>query len=145
MLDYLGVSTIHCPLTWTTGSLTCVCDLFACVYTRGTSVYSFIRRTFVGSAQFDPGEIAERVQSLACNRYASIWWPRFIMAFRRPRFNTSASQHQGRGGGGREGLNFCIRCIPSSDRTNGKGLGEWERGGGGGQGKEKMCVASGVH
>ena len=33
-------------------SLTCVCDLFACVYTRGTSVYSLIRSTFeVESAQ----------------------------------------------------------------------------------------------
>ena len=41
-------------LTWTTGPLTCIiidmhilCDLFACVPARGTSIYSSIRRTFV--------------------------------------------------------------------------------------------------
>ena len=51
MLGYFNVSIIHRTLTWTTGSLTCVCDLFACVDTRGTSVYSLIRRTFVESAQ----------------------------------------------------------------------------------------------
>ena len=32
-------------LTWSTGSLTSVCDLFACVYTWETSVYSLIWRT----------------------------------------------------------------------------------------------------
>ena len=31
----------HQILTWTTGSLMCVCDLFACVYARGTSVYTY--------------------------------------------------------------------------------------------------------
>ena len=40
------VSRVHRTLTWTTGSLTCVS-----IYTRGTSVYSLIRRTFVESAQ----------------------------------------------------------------------------------------------
>ena len=30
-----------------------VCDLFACVYTRGTLVYSLIRRTFVVCTEFD--------------------------------------------------------------------------------------------
>ena len=35
MLGYFGVSIIHRTLIWTTGSLTCVCDIFACVYTRG--------------------------------------------------------------------------------------------------------------
>ena len=30
---YFGVSIIHRTRTWTTGSLTCVCDLFACIYT----------------------------------------------------------------------------------------------------------------
>ena len=29
---YFVVSIIHRTLSWTTGSLTCVCDLFACVY-----------------------------------------------------------------------------------------------------------------
>ena len=41
---YFVVYIIHQTLTWATGSLTCVCDPFACVYTRGTSVYSLIRR-----------------------------------------------------------------------------------------------------
>ena len=39
------ISIIHRTLTWSTGSLTCVCHLFARVYTRGTSVSSLIRRT----------------------------------------------------------------------------------------------------
>ena len=51
MLGYFGVSTTRRTLTWTTWSLTCVCVIFACVYSRGTSVYSLIRRTFVESAQ----------------------------------------------------------------------------------------------
>ena len=42
MLGYFGVPIVHLTLTWTTGSLTCVGDLFACVYARGTSVYSLI-------------------------------------------------------------------------------------------------------
>ena len=33
MLGYFCVSIIHQTLTWTTGSLTCVCDLFACMHT----------------------------------------------------------------------------------------------------------------
>ena len=41
---YFVVYIIHQTLTWAPGSLTCVCDPFACVYTRGTSVYSLIRR-----------------------------------------------------------------------------------------------------
>ena len=51
MLGQFGVSTIHWTLTWTSWSLTCVCDLFALICSRGTSVYSFIWRTFVVSAQ----------------------------------------------------------------------------------------------
>ena len=47
MLGYLGVSIIHRTLTRTTGSLTCVCDLFPCVYTKMISVYSLIQRTSV--------------------------------------------------------------------------------------------------
>ena len=34
-----------------TGFLTCVCALFAYVYTRGTPAYSVIARTFVESLQ----------------------------------------------------------------------------------------------
>ena len=51
-LGYFGVSIIHQTLTWTTGSFThayAVC--FACVYTRGTLVYSLIRRTFIEPTQ----------------------------------------------------------------------------------------------
>ena len=53
MPGYFGVSVIHQTLRWTTGSLTWVCDLFACVYTQsqGTLVYNFNRRTFIESAQ----------------------------------------------------------------------------------------------
>ena len=43
LLGYFGVSIIHCARTWTTGSLTCASDLFACRYTLGTLVYSLIR------------------------------------------------------------------------------------------------------
>ena len=42
MLGYFAVPIIPLTLTWTTGSITCLCDIFACVYTRGTSVYSLI-------------------------------------------------------------------------------------------------------
>jgi len=41
-----GVSIIHRTLTSTTGSLTCESDLFACVDTRGTSVYSLYPKDF---------------------------------------------------------------------------------------------------
>ena len=50
-LGYFGVSIIHPAPTWTTGSLTCVNDLFARVHTRGTSVYSLTGKTVVESAQ----------------------------------------------------------------------------------------------
>ena len=43
MLGYFGDSIIHHTLTWITESLTCVCGLFACVYTWGTSVHSLIQ------------------------------------------------------------------------------------------------------
>ena len=59
MLGYLGVYILHRTLTWTTGSLTCVCDLFACVYNRGTSVYSLIRshRNNKGTQQQRPKSV----------------------------------------------------------------------------------------
>ena len=50
-LGYFVVSIIHRTLTWTTGSLTCVCDFFARLYTRGPSVYSLTRKIVVESAQ----------------------------------------------------------------------------------------------
>ena len=45
---FLTISTILKTLTWTTGCLTCLCDLFACVYTyrdQPTSVYPLIWRS----------------------------------------------------------------------------------------------------
>ena len=67
-------------LTWTTGSLTCVRDLFARVYTRETSVYSLIQRTFVESAQNStPEKSQDGSKSLARNGHPSIWWPRSIV------------------------------------------------------------------
>ena len=49
MLVYFVFSIIHRYLTWTTGSFTCICNIFPIVYnyTRETLVYSPIRRTFV--------------------------------------------------------------------------------------------------
>ena len=41
----LMFSIIRPALTWTTGSLTCVCDLFCIRVHTGTWVYSLIRRT----------------------------------------------------------------------------------------------------
>ena len=56
--------------------LTCLCDLFACVYTLGTLVYSLIWRAFVKSAQ----ELTlEKSQSLARNDHPSRWWPCSVM------------------------------------------------------------------
>ena len=59
MLGYFVVSIVHQTLTWTTGSLTCVCDMFACVYTWGTLFFGLIWRTFVRACtEFDSGEIS---------------------------------------------------------------------------------------
>ena len=72
----LGVSITHQTLMWTTWSLTRVCDLFACIYTRGTSVYSLNRRTFCRNcAEFDSREII----CLARNSHPSSWWPHSIV------------------------------------------------------------------
>ena len=43
----LFVSRIQGTLTWITGSLICVCDLFACVYTQGASIYYLVCTAFV--------------------------------------------------------------------------------------------------
>ena len=40
MLGCSSVSILYLTLTWNTGSLTCVRDLFACVYTRDLSLLS---------------------------------------------------------------------------------------------------------
>ena len=52
-LVHLGgfvVSIVRPSLTWPTGSLTCMWNLFACLCTMGTGVYCLIRRTFAESA-----------------------------------------------------------------------------------------------
>ena len=55
MLGYFDDSIIHQTLTWTTASLTCLCNLFALyiyIHTHGgTLVYNVIRRIFVEAAQ----------------------------------------------------------------------------------------------
>ena len=82
MLGYFGVSIIRWNLTWTTGSLTCVCHLFfACVCTQGTSIYSLIRRTFVESAQHLTPRKSQGVRKawLACICHPSMWWPRLTV------------------------------------------------------------------
>ena len=47
-MGYFSVSITHQTLTVKI-TPTCVCDLYACVYARETSVYSPIRKTFVAS------------------------------------------------------------------------------------------------
>ena len=49
----------------------CACALFACVYTRRTSVYSLIRRTFVESAQNLTPDGRKAKQSQARNGHTS--------------------------------------------------------------------------
>ena len=44
-LIFIFVSIIHRTQTWTTGPLTCVCNLSARVYTRRSPVYRVTRRT----------------------------------------------------------------------------------------------------
>ena len=63
----------QCMLEYT-GSLTCVCDLLACVYTQRTLVYSLIQRTFVMSGQNLTGKMGGQVESLAENGHPYIWW-----------------------------------------------------------------------
>ena len=61
-----------------TGSLTCVCGLFACVYTQETSVYSLILWTFVEPAlnlTLEKSQGGRAQSKLARNSHPSIWWP----------------------------------------------------------------------
>ena len=71
MLGYFGVSTIHGTLTRITGSLTCACDIFACVYTPVASVVSSEDFCSV-CTEFDSGEISGRAESLARNGHPSL-------------------------------------------------------------------------
>ena len=66
MLGCFSVSILHWILTWTPGSLMCLCDLFAWVYAWGTSVYHLVPSTFVELAEnFGCGELWGWVLSLA--------------------------------------------------------------------------------
>ena len=60
---YFVASIVHQTLTWTSGSLTCICDLF---HMRVCT-------------EFDSGEISGRAQSPAHNGHPSIWWSRSIV------------------------------------------------------------------
>ena len=61
------------------GFLRCITDLFACVYTQGTLIYSLIQRTFVFRSPYwislQKSLGTRRPQSLACNCQPSTWWP----------------------------------------------------------------------
>ena len=75
MLCYFGVSTIRWTLTWTTGSLTYTCDLFACVYTHRTSHSKDFCRV---CTQFDSGETLRQAQSLTYDSHLAVWWPHSV-------------------------------------------------------------------
>ena len=90
-----SVSIIHWTLTWNTGSLMCVCDLFACVYTQGL-VQCLIWMTFMGYSictEFSPQGNLPTVstQSLAQNGHPSIWWPCLVMLA--PAFESEGSHY----------------------------------------------------
>lgn len=70
-------SIIHLTLTWNVGSLACICDRFACIYTWRALVYSLIY-SFIKSAQNFSGEISGQVRSLARSGSPSTWWPRSV-------------------------------------------------------------------
>ena len=69
-------STVHRLLT-STGSLTRVCDLFACVYTH-LSLWSRPWDSCRICTEFGSGELSGRAQSLARNSHTSVWRPRSI-------------------------------------------------------------------
>lgn len=74
-------------LTWTMWSSTCICDIFACTYTWGTSVYSFIWRTFhqvckqltPNKSQGGHKAVHIIVTPQHFNSHPSIWWPSSIV------------------------------------------------------------------
>ena len=77
------VSITHRTLTWTAGSLTYVCDIFACTYIRrwGASLYRLIRRTSLQSLhrKWLWRNHRRRFPSPARSGYPSVWWPRSIV------------------------------------------------------------------
>ena len=100
MFSCMGASVIHWILTWTAGSLNCICDLSACVYTCSnlsfiwshfppythvvTWAYGliFLPRTFVESApDFESRVISGQVQNLACHSYLSTYNARLCLTW----------------------------------------------------------------
>ena len=81
MMGSFDGSIIHRTLTWAAGSLTCVSDLLACVYTQETSVYSLIQRTSVVCTELDSKTISGRVQVRLCCNYKQYrgTWARYIV------------------------------------------------------------------
>ena len=82
-LGYFSVSK-NCNMT--SGSLTCVWDLFACntciiyIYTGVTLVYGLIQRTCCSFCTlFDPEELSGQDQSTVSNGHPSMPWPCSIM------------------------------------------------------------------
>ena len=67
IMDFVAASITHQTLTWTTGSLTCVCDLFACItHTNDLGLVSSERLC---------REISRWLQtSLARTGQPSMWW-----------------------------------------------------------------------
>ena len=72
LLGYFDVAIIHRTLTWTTGSLTCVCGLYACAYTLGTSVNSLIRRS--REHEQTPFQIKNWILIIISRRTNIKWW-----------------------------------------------------------------------
>ena len=83
VLGYFGVSVIHRILTWTMGSLTCVRDLFACVYSKktwcltSTETIRLIREG--GGGGMEVGEEGDYIRMISALRWAA---KRAILMFR---------------------------------------------------------------
>ena len=71
MLGYFGVSTISQTLTWITGSLTCVCDLFACMHTGGPRVSEWLWKSLHEISHWrNPRPDRRKAYHITVTRYA---------------------------------------------------------------------------
>ena len=77
-----SITIIHQTLTRITGSLTCICDLFACITYGDLGLWSHPKKIFFFffwggdvrvCTEFDLGETC--MQSLAWDSHPSMWWP----------------------------------------------------------------------
>ena len=71
MLGYFGVSILHCTLTWTTGSLTCIHVFYIHIHMGN----HLIPRAFTVWTELDSGEISWQAKSLTGSIHPSMWWP----------------------------------------------------------------------